>query len=73
MEDIMSICRVHTTLTAMQQELLKRMLVVFPYLADLAHARVRLYLLRSDKKSFVIAAEHWPHTVYLTPDAPTVG
>lgn len=73
MEDIMSICREHTTLTAMQQELLKRMLVVFPFLADLAHARVRLYLLRSDKKSFVVAAEHWPHTVYLTPDAPTVG
>ena len=64
MEDIMSICREHTTLTAMQQELLKRMLVVFPFLADLAHARVRLYLLRSDKKSFVIAAEHWPHTVF---------
>ena len=69
MEDIMSLCREHTALTAMQQELLKRMLVVFPFLADLAHARVRLYLLRRDGKSFVIAEEDWPHTVYLTPDA----
>ena len=68
MEDIMMLCRKHTALTAMQQELLKRILVVFPFLADLAHARVRLYLLRRDKKSFVIASEAWPHTVYFTPD-----
>ena len=73
MEDIMTLCRTQTKLTAMQQELLKRVLVVFPFLADLAHARVRLYLLRRDQKTFVIAAEAWPHTVYLTPEAPTVG
>ena len=73
MDDIMSICRTHTSLTAMQQELLKRTLVVFPFLADLAHARVRMYLLRRDKKSFVIAAEAWPHTVYLTPEPPCIG
>ena len=69
MEDIMSLCHKHTALTAMQQELLKRMLVVFPFLADLAYARVRLYLLRRDGQSFVIAEDDWPHTVYLTPDA----
>lgn len=73
MDDIMSLCRQHTSLTAMQQELLKRTLVVFPFLADLAHARVRMYLLRRDKKSFVIAAEAWPHTVYLTPEPPCIG
>ena len=73
MEDIMSVCRAHTSLTAMQQELLKRVIVVFPFLADLSHARVRLYLLRRDQKSFVVAAESWPHTVYLTPEAPAVG
>lgn len=73
MDDVMSICHEHTALTAMQQELLKRMLVVFPFLADLAHARVRLYLLRRDQKSFVIAAEHWPHTVFLVPEEPGLG
>ena len=53
MEDIMSICREHTTLTAMQQELLKRMLVVFPFLADLAHARVRLGAARHEERAAV--------------------
>ena len=44
MDDFCKLCRTYTTLTAVQQEFLKRLLVIFPFLADLAHARVRLYL-----------------------------
>ena len=57
MDDFGTLARAHTTLTAVQQEFLKRLLVLFPFLADLAHARVRLYLQTKDRKAFVIAAQ----------------
>ena len=73
MDDFGTLARAHTTLTAVQQEFLKRLLVLFPFLADLAHARVRLYLQTKDRKAFVIAAQEWPRTVYLPPDGTAEG
>ena len=73
MDDFCKLCRTYTTLTAVQQEFLKRLLVIFPFLADLAHARVRLYLQTKDRKAFVIAAQEWPRTIYLPPDGTAEG
>lgn len=73
MDDFCKLCRTYTTLTAVQQEFLKRLLVIFPFLADLAHARVRLYLETRDGKAFVIAAQEWPRTIYLPPDGTAEG
>lgn len=73
MDDFGTLARAHTTLTAVQQEFLKWLLVLFPFLADLAHARVRLYLQTKDRKAFVIAAQEWPRTVYLPPDGTAEG
>ena len=73
MDDFGTLARAHTTLTAVQQEFFKRLLVLFPFLADLAHARVRLYLQTKDRKAFVIAAQEWPRTVYLPPDGTAEG
>ncbi len=73
MADFRKICREYTRLTAVQQEYLQRLIVVLPFAADLAHARARLYLPVKDGKSFVIAAQTWPHTVILTADGSHPG
>ena len=65
MDDFGTLARAHTMLTAVQQEFLKRLLVLFPFLADLAHARVRLYLQTKDRKAFVIAAQECEEVTHL--------
>lgn len=58
-------CRKYTGLTAMQCELLKRISVCLPFIADLAHAQVSLLAAaRQPAGRFVVLAHEKPHTVF---------
>lgn len=56
--------RQNTNLTAMQINLLKRIVKVLPLVADLAHAHVAIYVEDKLKKNFIIASTTEPHTTY---------
>ena len=44
MDDITRLCRAQTRLTMLQISLLARMAIVFPFLADLAHGELKVYV-----------------------------
>jgi len=70
--DLAKLCREETTLTAMQIELLKRIAVCFPFVADLTQATARLYV-REKGGDFLVAAYEKPHTFYRPDDNLTLG
>ena len=49
----------------LQISLLSRMAIVFPFLADLAHGELKVYVRTKDPEFFLIVAQQRPHTVYL--------
>lgn len=65
MDNITRLCREKTNLTMFQISLLSRMAIVFPFLADLAHGELKVYVRTKQMDSFLIAAQQRPHTVYL--------
>ena len=65
MDSITRLCREKTNLTMFQISLLSRMSIVFPFLADLAHGELKVYVRAKTPDSFLIAAQQRPHTVYL--------
>lgn len=73
MNNLMKLFRQHTSLTAMQVELVKRMSACMPFLADLAHAHIGLYVPTTDKKKLLVVASQQPHTIYLTVSHAKVG
>lgn len=73
MDDITRLCRAQTRLTMLQISLLARMAVVFPFLADLAHGELKVYVRTRDPESFLIVAQQRPHTVYLPGKKSAVG
>ena len=73
MDDITRLCRAQTRLTMLQISLLARMAIVFPFLADLAHGELKVYVKTKDPESFLIIAQQRPHTVYLPGKDSAVG
>ena len=73
MDDITRLCREQTRLTMLQISLLSRMAIVFPFLADLAHGELKVYVRTKDPESFLIVAQQRPHTVYLPGKDSAVG
>ncbi len=65
--------RKYTKLTAMQAELLKRMSVSFPFIADLTHAHLLLYVKMSDSLNYMVMKHHKPHTFFSQVDLPELG
>lgn len=64
MESITSMCRKYTGLTAMQAELIKRMNVCIPFIADLTHAHATLYVKVKNEDKYLVLLHHNPHTFY---------
>lgn len=65
MGDLSKYCRIYTALTSMQIELLKRISVSFPLLADITRACIHLYVQSQDGRCFILVAKEHPCTVYL--------
>ena len=59
-------CRMNTNLTERQIGILERMSAVFPFLADLAHGQLKVYVPAKEKSRLLILAQERPHTVYMT-------
>ena len=57
-------CRKFSMLTAMQCELLKHIGVCFPFVSDLTHAHVSVYVKAKQKGHFFVLAHERPHTVF---------
>lgn len=73
MKSLNSLCREYTLLSAMQVELLKRIDVCLPFIADMTHAHISLYLpSKADNKYFVLV-HHKPHTFYSMVNLPDGG
>ncbi|WP_288850317.1 histidine kinase N-terminal domain-containing protein, partial [uncultured Mitsuokella sp.] len=73
MDDITRLCRAQTRLTMLQISLLARMAIVFPFLADLAHGELKVYVKAKDPEYFLVIAQQRPHTVYLPGKESAVG
>lgn len=58
------LCRQHTNLTAMQTEILKRVDVCLPFVADLAHAYLYLYVKTKDANKLLVLKHHRPNTFF---------
>lgn len=63
-ESFTALCRRYTYLTAMQCELLKRMNVCFPFIADLAHAHLSLYVKTKNPEEYLVLKHYKPHTFF---------
>ena len=63
--DIASLCREKTRLKPMQIGMLARMGSVFPFLSDLVHGDLKVYVPASEEGFFLLAAHIHPHTVYV--------
>ena len=64
--DMAELCRQQTNLTVKQIGLLERMKIVFPFLADLVHGQLKVYVPSTKMGSFVIIAQERPRTIYMS-------
>ena len=60
-------------LSVMQISLLMRMSVVFPFVADLAHGELKVYVRARQQDSFLLIAQERPHTIYMPGKPEGVG
>ena len=63
-ETITAACRKYTNLTAMQSEVLKRLNSCLPFIADLAHAYLYLYVRTKDDSKLLVLKHYRPHTFF---------
>lgn len=63
---IAEICRQKTELSTRQIGLLERMQAVFPFVADLVHGKLKVYVPASRPGKFAVIAQEWPRTIYMT-------
>lgn len=70
---IAELCRKYTELNMTQIAILDRMSVVFPFVADLAHGQLKVYVRTKEIRKLMIVAQNRPHTVYMTPHPSRVG
>ena len=68
-----AIYRQYTDLSAMQIEQLKRMSSFFPFIADLAHAHLLLYIKTRDGDKYLVMKHHKPHTFFSQFELPAAG
>ncbi|WP_415945696.1 sensor histidine kinase [Selenomonas montiformis] len=73
MENRIELYHRHTDLTVTQISLLERMRVVFPFLADLAHGQLKVYVPAREKGRLLIIAQERPHTVYMSRQKSDIG
>jgi len=74
MKALMECCRSYTALTAMQCELLKRISISLPFVADLTHAQVTMFALTNKPEGqLVVLSRHNPHTALNLPELGDVG
>jgi len=66
-------CRKYSVLTAMQGELLKHMSVCFPFIADLTHAHVSVYVKSNQRGKFLVLTHEKPHTIFNPADLAVAG
>jgi two-component sensor histidine kinase len=66
-------CRKFTKLSAMQIEILKRISMSFPLIADLAHAHLIVYVQSKEEDRLIIAAQVKPHTTFSPIDIGQAG
>lgn len=59
-----ALCRQHTDLTAMQVEQLKRLDLCLPFVADLAHAYLSLYVYTKGQAEVLMLRHYKPHTFF---------
>lgn len=62
--NITSQCRINTNLTAMQVEHLKRIELALPFVADLAHAYLYLYVQTKEAGKLLVLKHYRPHTFF---------
>lgn len=63
-ETIAAVCRKYTNLTAMQSDMLKRLDACLPFIADLAHAYLYLYVKTKDAAKLLVLKHYRPHTFF---------
>lgn len=73
MKSLNSLCREYTLLSAMQVELLKRIDVCLPFIADMTHAHISLYLPSKEDNKYLVLVHHKPHTFYSMVNLPDGG
>lgn len=60
-------------LTGKEQQLFKRLAAAFPFLSDLLHAELRVYLRTQEEAAYLFAGHCYPHTFYLPRGAEALG
>lgn len=73
MEGFVENCRKYSALTAMQGEILKHISICFPFIADLTHAHVSVYVKARQAGCFMVLAHEKPHTVFSPETFSAVG
>ena len=73
METLTSKARRLTNLTAMQTDLLRRLDACFPFVADLTHAHLSLFVHAKESGRYAILAHYKPHTLYTLPNISPAG
>lgn len=63
-ESLTAVCRRDTNLSAMQIDLLNRMHLCFPFIADLAHAHLSLYVRTRQQNRLLVLRHYKPHTFF---------
>ena len=64
--DIAEFCRQKTGLATRQISLLERMQTVFPFLADLVHGQLKVYVPSGVPGKLAVIAQERPRTIYMT-------
>ena len=68
--DVRELCRKFTSCTAVQTDILSRIVICFPFLADLTHAHVTLYApvrkSADEPERFIVLSHESPHTAVHT-------
>lgn len=70
---ITTLCRQYTHLVAMQVELLKRMDVCLPFVADLTYGMIYIYVQSSQPGKLLMLKHHRPHTAFSDVEIPAAG
>ncbi len=63
-KNLNTVCRQNTNLTAMQTETLKRIAQCLPFIADLAHAYLYLYVKTKEPGKFLVLKHYRPNTFF---------
>ncbi len=71
--DIRALCMAHTDLSMREVAILANMAAAFPFLSDLTHGELRVYVRAREEGQLLLAAHHYPHTFYMANNDGRVG